>query len=413
MSSIKRNIAALTIVQLVSYLSPLLALPYLSRVLNVDSFGLVMLIIAILNITMTFTDFGFNIFSAYWIAKNKNNKNRVALHLGSVFIIKFILILICISLVYFYLYIFDNLSLSLELKNKLFIWISISILFLSYQPTWFFQGIEKMFNITLFMSASKLSYILFVIFLVKNENDISWVIASYSFSNMIASILGMYFIYKNGYYIRIPSYNFCIDVFKKSSQFFLSRVSVVLYTSANTFIVGNIGGLQQSAFYSSSEKIYQFGQSLSAPISQALFPHLVRTKEKRTLYKFVFTMLIPLTIGTSIIYYFAQDIITLIFSTDFIDATPTLRVLLICIIVNFIGVNFGYPAFSIINRIDLANKTVIAGSLLQLVLILFLYTNNLVSAYSIAVSVLITEGFVMLSRIIIYKHYSKKKHYEI
>ncbi|MBX6998670.1 oligosaccharide flippase family protein, partial [Providencia rettgeri] len=47
MSSIKRNIAALTIVQLVNYLSPLLALPYLSRVLSIESFGLAMLIIAI------------------------------------------------------------------------------------------------------------------------------------------------------------------------------------------------------------------------------------------------------------------------------------------------------------------------------------------------------------------------------
>ncbi|MBX6999888.1 oligosaccharide flippase family protein, partial [Providencia rettgeri] len=334
--------------------------------------------------------------------------NRVSLHLGSVFIIKLFLILICLISVYLYIYSFNSLNLQSEVKNQLFIWISISVFFLSYQPTWFFQGIEKMLNITIFMAASKLSYILFVLMLVKNENDISWVIASYSFSNIIASVLSVYFIYRNNYYVRVPSYKMCLKILKKSSQFFLSRISVVLYTSANTFIVGNIGGLQQSAFYSSSEKIYQFGQSLSSPISQALFPHLVRTKEKKTLYKFVFLMLIPLVMGTSIIFYFSQDILSLVFGPEFINATPTLRVLLICIIVNFVGVNFGYPAFSIINRIDIANKTVILGSILQLTSIIYLYSNQLISAYSIAISVLITEGFVMSCRIFLYKRYSRK-----
>ncbi|MFB9998018.1 oligosaccharide flippase family protein [Providencia rustigianii] len=67
---------------------------------------------------------------------------------------------------------------------------------------------------------------------------------------------------------------------KSSYTYFLSRASVVIYTSASTFIVGSYSGLNQAALFSSAEKLYQAGQSITSPVSQAIFPHIARTGEK-------------------------------------------------------------------------------------------------------------------------------------
>ncbi|EEY5800625.1 O100 family O-antigen flippase, partial [Escherichia coli] len=92
------------------------------------------------------------------------------------------------------------------------------------------------------------------------------------------------------------------------------------------------------------------------------------------------------------------------------ESIPILKIFLICLIINFIGVSYGYPAFAIINRIDVANKTVYMGGLFQISSLLYLYVNDIISANSVAISVLMTETFVMCLRILFYYIFSKNAH---
>ncbi|WP_409339321.1 oligosaccharide flippase family protein, partial [Providencia rustigianii] len=69
MNRIYKNILSLTLIQLFNYISPLLVLPYLSRTLSIDGFGLLMLSMSMISICLVISDFGFNLSSTYWIAK--------------------------------------------------------------------------------------------------------------------------------------------------------------------------------------------------------------------------------------------------------------------------------------------------------------------------------------------------------
>jgi PST family polysaccharide transporter len=75
--------------------------------------------------------------------------------------------------------------------------------------------------------------------------------------------------------------------FKDSSQFFLSRVSVSIYTSANAFVLGLFTDNTMVGFYSVAEKLYQAMQSLYAPITQTLYPYVAKQKNI-TLFKKIF-----------------------------------------------------------------------------------------------------------------------------
>ncbi len=265
-----------------------------------------------------------------------------------------------------------------------------------------------MSNITCLTLFSKLSYVIFIIFFVKGSNDVSQAILSYAFSNFIATTIGLLLYIKLGYKILTPKLIDIINITINSFPFFLSRAAVSIYTSASTLIIGSHAGLTQAALYSSAEKLYQAGQSISFPISQALYPYLARTKNISTFYRFILVLIPPLIISIGIIYYFSNEIIILFYGKNYNFAIDIFRIFLITTIINFIAVNFGYPAFSIIDRLDIANKSVIIAATLQLVMLFILCVMNHITAISIAISVLITESIVMVIRVVYFIKISKK-----
>ncbi|MCG3461382.1 oligosaccharide flippase family protein [Xenorhabdus bovienii] len=405
MSRLSVNILSLVAVQLITYLSPIIALPYLSRVLNVESFGLVMLLMSVIVISNLLTDFGFNLYSPAWIANNKNNTNKINIHISSIFILKVILFSLTSICLIIYFTVTNTIN-----ENKVILCsvTLLAILSQNFQIIWFFQGIEKMSNITCLTLFSKLSYVIFIIFFVKGSNDVSQAILSYAFSNFIATTIGLLLYIKLGYKILTPKLIDIINITINSFPFFLSRAAVSIYTSASTLIIGSHAGLTQAALYSSAEKLYQAGQSISFPISQALYPYLARTKNISTFYRFILVLIPPLIISIGIIYYFSNEIIILFYGKNYNFAIDIFRIFLITTIINFIAVNFGYPAFSIIDRLDIANKSVIIAATLQLVMLFILCVMNHITAISIAISVLITESIVMVIRVVYFIKISKK-----
>lgn len=84
-----------------------------------------------------------------------------------------------------------------------------------------------------------------------------------------------------------------------------------------------------------------------------------------------------------------------------------------CLVINFVGVSFGYPAFSIINRVDVANKSVYAGAVIQLFLLGYLYSIDNITPLTVVYSVLMTETCVMGLRIYFFFGYQiKNKNYD-
>lgn len=391
------NMLALLLVQLANYLPPLIVLPYIGRVLGVDGFGTVSILFSVSAIVYIITDYGFSLSSSYWIAKHRKNKRNISHYFGAVYFSKtFLLVLVFIFMFSFSWRGIINIDDIDELK----IWAFIIALSQAYQPIWFFQGIEKMKNVTMFMVLSKVLYMMFVFIFVKEMSDVFYVFFAFAISNVVATIVSITLVYKNGYQISVPSRKRIIRVFKESTPYFFSRASVCLYTSANTFLVGTILGVAQAALYSSSEKLYQAGQSLISPISQSLFPHLARTKDVGVLIRIVICGLAPMAIGCYVCWIYASDILLMIFGVGFDSAASVLRVFMLCSIVTFITGNFGYPAFAIYGRLDLVNKSVYFSGITQLLILSALYATATFSIENVALSIFGVESLVMLFRVI-------------
>jgi O-antigen/teichoic acid export membrane protein len=404
--NILKNTSALVLVQFANYLAPLLVLPYLSRILGIESFGMLMISLSLCSIGFLITDYGFNLSASYWIAKHRNSIKQVSRYIGATYLIKiFIFSCFCIALLLYGLWGETGLA----SDSVMLFLISGVVLSQTYQPLWFFQGIEKMTNVTIYMVASKLTYLLFVLTFVKGEQDKYLVLTGLCFSNLLATAIALWAIYHEGYRIAKPGKMLVKYAFKTSTGFFISRTAVSLYTSASTFIVGNYSGLQQAAMYSSAEKLYMAGQSMTSPVSQALYPYLARTKDKKILFKYILFTMPVIIIGCFFVGLFAPFFLHLFYGNGFDAAAPILRVFLVCMIVTFVSINLGYPAFAAIGKIKQANKTVLLGGGIHLSLLVGLYLTNSITSIHVAICVLITESFVLLFRCLLLYFYIKNE----
>lgn len=67
--SIFKNTLALSIIKILDIILPLITIPYLTRVLSLNDFGLLIISLAIYNLANILTDFGFGLSTPYTIAK--------------------------------------------------------------------------------------------------------------------------------------------------------------------------------------------------------------------------------------------------------------------------------------------------------------------------------------------------------
>ncbi|AVF76125.1 hypothetical protein AL539_21570 [Vibrio alginolyticus] len=390
-------------IQIMNMIAPLLVMPYLSRELSVDNFGMIMIIFSMSAICLVITDFGFNLSATYRISQCRDDKSEVARVVGGVLLSK----LLILFLVIIFLVIYNNYS-SIVLSNELEFYTVINIICQSFIPFYFYQGIEKVKAMLVSVFLTKFFYVIGVFAFVDN-NNYELVILIYAVSNLFSSLILILGIYKNKYYIEKPKFDYTMKLIIDSSQFFLSRAAVLVNSSASTLIVGTFSGANQAALYGASEKIFQASQSVTSSITQALFPYLALNKNSNVLINVLCIVGIPLSLFLFLTSHFTSDILNLIFGHKYIEAYPILNYFLVIIGISFISSMFGYPAFAQLNKVNYANYTVILGSLFQIIFIVFLYLNNGLTAINMVKAVVITEMIILICRLVLY--YSVKRTY--
>ena len=138
--TVLHNFASLSVLQAITYVLPVLILPYLFRVIGPEKFGLIAFAQAFAQYFMILTDYGFSISATKEISLCQHDRAEVNKVFSSVMTMKIVLAivsLVLLSCAVYFIPKFRNdwmvymLSFGAVLGNTLF-------------PVWFFQGTEKM-----------------------------------------------------------------------------------------------------------------------------------------------------------------------------------------------------------------------------------------------------------------------------
>lgn len=391
---VTRSAIALGLLQISNYAIPLLILPFLTRKLGIEAFGLVAISLAATQLTYTFIDYGFSLSATYKISTNRDNKKYINEKIGSIFAAKAVLIGIAsiVTLLIpwaiqeysplFYFFLFALIAASAQ----------------SLQPIWLFQGTERMKSITIYSIITKVIYAVLVLLLIEKPEHALLVSASWAAAQIFGFLISVILMYRDGYKISTPTFPAIIAEFKEGGEYFWSRVAVSIYTSASTLVVGSIGA-NQAAQFSVCNQIYKAGQSITSPINSAMFPYMAKEKDWRAFYRVLAISTTTLCSGCIIIGLISEQLLGAIFGQEYRVASPILLIFLATSTINYLAITFGYPAFSALGRIDIANKSVLLGAAFHILLLAALFQIGKISSISVASSIFSTELLVATIRI--------------
>jgi polysaccharide transporter, PST family len=392
---ILNNFFSLTLLKALTYILPLITFPYLIRVLGVEKFGLIMFAQATMYYFEIVVDFGFNLSATREVALNAKRTNKLNEIISAVFSIKFTLLVFSFLVLIAVVNLFDRFM----NDSMLYYYSFLKVMALAFFPVWFFQGIEKMKYITLIDIISKSIFTILIFVFVQSESDYLLVPLISGLGYIIGSILALFYLFKRFKRSFIfCSFSFLKKTFHDSSMFFLSRVSVSLYTTSNAFILGLVTSNIMVGYYVVAEKLYMVIRQMYQPVVQVIYPYISKSKNVRFFKKLYPIVTLLNLAGIYVLWVFAPEIIQLVTKETFVESVKVFRILLIvaCIVVPSILI--GYPFLAALGFKNEANYSTIIGSLFHVSVLGIFYFFNWINIYNIVYLLIVTELIVLLYR---------------
>lgn len=392
------NFFSLSVLQGANYILPLITLPYLVRVLGPEKFGLIAFAQAFIQYFNILTDYGFNLSATREISIYRDNKEKVSEIFSSVIMIKLglmIISLLILSVLVFTIPKFKNdwliyfFTFGMVLGNVLF-------------PVWFFQGMERMKYITFLNIMARLIFTISIFIFIRKVQDYIYVPLISSLGTITAGVLGLWVIYKNfKVNFTLPNLESIKYQLKEGWYIFISTVSISLYTTSNTFILGIFTNNTIVGYYAAAEKIIKAIQGLLSPISQTVYPHISKlaseSKERalnfiRKLVKIVGSISFIISLS---IFIFANLIVNIILGPQYQQSIIVLRILAFLPFIIGLSNIFGIQTMLTFNLKRAFSRILISAGLLNITLALIL--TPLYQHIGVSSAVLITESFVTLT----------------
>lgn len=388
------NAAWLLGAQIANQLLPLLMIPYLSRTLGIESYGIYAYAMGIVTLAAVFTDFGCNLWATAEIAKNRGNRAQINTLIGTIYALKLGLLLIaslciaayCLTTVRYADY------------RAALLWMLIMLPGLALQPSWFFNGTERMASLVLMELAARGLLMLVVFSVIDAPSDLGLLLCLQGVSTLFAAGVGTLLIFKSGYRIERPTCRACLHTFRQARPFFLSRAAVSSYTAGGSVFLGLFSSVHMVAAYAVAEQLYRGGQAILSPFSQAIYPFIVRTRNFRVFAQALLASTLVAACGCVTTFFLGAEIITLIFGSEYAYATPVLYVFMATLLVNTPSVMLGYPMLGALGLLQRANDSVYIAGSIHLLILVWLYASDNINAHAVAMAVLIVEIVVLVLR---------------
>lgn len=339
------NFAYLSLLQVAGYIFPLLTLPYLARVIGVDSFGKIAFAAAIIGWFNTVADWGFNYTATRDVAKNRDDKEKISQIFSNVLwarcfltLCSFILLILLIIIVPK----FREISLLLIIT---FLMIPGRILF----PDWFFQAIERMKYVTILNLISKFLFTIAVFVFIKGKSDFILQPLFVSVGFVVSGIIAMYYIVVRWKIkLQTPCFKEIKQTIKSSTDVFINNLMPNLYNSFSMLLLGFFGGVVSNGILDAGKKFVNISDNFTTILYRTFFPFLSRKSEKHSFFSHI-ALGIAFFISVSL-FFLAPIIIKIFFTQEFLNSIIVLRIYSISIIFTAIYYIYGFNYLVVIGK---------------------------------------------------------------
>lgn len=275
------NFSYLSILQIGSYVLPIITYPYLAKVIGVDGFGKIAFAMSLIVYFTTLTDWGYNFTATRDIARNRSNIDVVST------------IYSIVSTSKIYLLIFSAIILAVAIIAVPYLQSEMGIILFAFSvvightifPEWLFQGLENMRVIVLLNLFSKILFTVLIFVFIRTPDDYILQPLFSGLGYILAGVTSLFYVKRK---LKIK-FRFCtfIEVknsIKRSFDVFLNNLMPNLYTSFSVIILGFWGGSIANGYLDGANKFYSICAQFLSVLSRAFFPFLSRKIEKHSTF---------------------------------------------------------------------------------------------------------------------------------
>lgn len=393
-----KNTSSLYILNIVKLLFPLLTLPYLTRVLSLDAYGMVTYVKALIAYVQLVIDFGFMLSATKNIVNACANPSKIGRIVGDTLAEKIFLSIISILIYSILMW-----QIPIMRENILF-----SVLYLLATVTnififdFLFRGIEKMHAVAIPYVVSKTIITILTFIVVKDDSSILWIPILEGVGNLVAAVVSYGFLHHYGIKLSFSDLPVWVKDLKESSIYFLSNFATTIFGVFTTVISGFYLQSQEIAFWGIAMQLLSAAKSLYNPIANSLYPHMIRTKDIQSVKKINRIMLVLIIFGVLIVLFFSNQILSIIGGEKYTISADFLKYLLPAFVASFYSMIYGWPVLGAIDKVKETTMTTILASIVQILgLGIFILSDNF-SLVTLAICSSMSEVVLWISRYLIY-----------
>ncbi|WP_348810463.1 oligosaccharide flippase family protein [Flavobacterium maritimum] len=268
-----KNFISLSSLNLLSFIFPLILIPFLTNHIGVELYGQYVFSFSIFQYCLILVNFGFDYSATKLISIHRDDKVKVSDILTNITLIRLVFALLVSLVLGLTFFVFPSIS-----SNNLLYLLGFGILWgQAVTPLWLFQGLEKMGYITIINLLTRIISTGLIFLFIEKPLDFYLINLFHSIGFLISGAASLLLIHS---YLKIkfskPSFSKIKIYLEDSWHIFLSTLSMSFYREANIIILGLTTNYVIVGQYAAIEKVIKAMQSLMEPLSKALFPFFGR-----------------------------------------------------------------------------------------------------------------------------------------
>ena len=380
---------------------PLITLPYLTRVLSVESYGLVAYTRSLIGYFQLFIDFGFVLSGTKKIVKFQDDRRIISGIIGDIMIARILL-----AVISFPVLVLLSLIIPVFKGNELYLYLSFIPVFLTiFLFDFVFRGLEKMHLLTLrFFIMKGIATALTFVF-VHQDIDVLWIPVLDIIGSIIAIIFVLIQLKKEELAIRYNGFKSAMLELKDSAVFFISNMSQTVFSALNTIIIGVFLSVADVAFWSLCIQMVTAVQTMYQPITDGIYPQMVSTKNINVIKKILKFFMPIIGVGCIFTLIVSRYALIVVGGAKYADAENVLRLLVPVMFFGFPCIIFGWPTLGAINKDRQVTISTIIGAAFQIICLLVLGLIGRFNLITIAICRSLTEMLLFAIRYVTYRKY--------
>ena len=387
-----KNTSSLFVFHVAKILFPFITLPYLTRVLTTNSYGVVAYVKTIMSYMQIIVDFGFILSATKDVIRSKNNSEYLSVIIGDTLLARVLL-----GIIAFGILLIATLNLPILYEHPLYVFLSFLSVFASiFLMDFLFRGLEIMHIITIRFIVMKLISTIMTFIFVRNDKDILLIPAFELLGSLFAIVLVWSEIKKRQIKIHFSGLSRPLIMIKESFVYFLSSVASTSFNALSTIIIGAQLTTTEVAYWGVCMQVIGSIQACYTPISDGIFPIMIQSKNFK-LIKRTLTILMPFVILLCLLCYFFSDFgMTLLGGAEYLPAASIFRLLIPCIFWGFLSLILGWPSLGAIDKAKETTISIVLSICFQIAILIILIFKNQFTLINIAI-VRTTTDFILFA----------------